>query len=953
MTSGKSVLFTRANVPPSDSTIEDVPESQLIMPAIEYINPPDRQLLEQLVQDAIERFKSIELPSLLQISTQNEVRKILSQQWILDGIVANVLEKIPKPADDTDLTNQIIKLIDEHKDVIEKIVVDTYNEKMISDNLSNKANASEAEEQQRDLKQSIINDIKGDLNEIKGELRDLITATILSQQPNVGEIKNDVTNSILTALPDIKTDILATVASQQPDLTELKTDILATVASQQPALPDIKTDILATVASQQPNLAELKNEIKTDILATVASQQPNLADLKNELKTDILATVASQQPNLVELKNEIKTDILATVASQQPNLTELKNEILATVTSQQPDLTELKNDILSTVSAQQPDLTELKNDLKTDILATVASQQPDLTELKNDLKTDILATVSAQQPDLTELKNEILDTVASQQPNLTELKNEIKNEIKTDILATVASQQPKWPVVDLTTATPIPNKLVVAQVNDTLISINSLGKTKTYVASELFPSSPGLQQGDIAGIKQDGSIDKVLGCKFNDPVLLDAEYSSRVVYYDDMLNKTINVCEKDNNLYVLVTNGEPILLESDIGKTTASIVHLPSNLESIKNEYIIAYGKYTAIDLVSLVKITINMIDETPIVNIESRLTYKPTAVAEIIDMSYECSGNLDILILGLYIPSISNFEAALFSVNGDIVQGYSANAFATIPIISSNKSLHLLTLPGQITILSYANSKCFLLLPSNAQGRFSAGNTVIDSDSIDCVDLIYDTTNGVIMSLEKTISDNCYIQILDVFGPEMKILKTKKIGPEIMIPFSFSYDPFSGQYVILYTDALTSGTIKAKIFDHDGEQIHIQASYQCFGDYKTVSEPTVEYGRKLFPTDQNNFIAFWNSDSGIYKCVFNDSFGVQPSGFLGIINKIQNDSAEVVLKGQIYTDDRGLISSSYIGKKVYYDKSNAVFPDNLSITNNGNVLVGTVLSISKILVGL
>ena len=549
-----------------------------------------------------------------------------------------------------------------------------------------------------------------------------------------------------------------------------------------------------------------------------------------------------------------------------------------------------------------------------------------------------------QPVDVLALKQELKEDVLSLIPriDIPALTNNIMNLVNEKL--------PKWPIIDLMSPQPIENKVVLNIINDQLTS-TTINNARTYVSSESFLSASALNQGDIVGVNNEGKIDKVSGCCFISNTIINQTHKTITVYYDDVINKTVNLCEINDGLLLLIDGLEPFILEENISQATASIIKMPpmfdDTINQNKAEYVIAYGKHGAADIIHLVKVLV--IDNT--ITTTSKTTYKPSNIVEILDMSYECSGNLDILILGMYIPSISNFEAALFSIANGITFGYSANTFATIPIISSNKSLHTLTLPGQITIISYANSKCFILLPSNANGRFSAGNTVIDSDSIDCVDMIYDTTNGVILSLEKTISDNCYIQVLDVFGPEMKILKTKKLGIDIMIPISMAFDQLTNQFVIIYSDSMSSGQIKAKLFTNDGEQILIGSNYTAT-NITSANEPNIEHGRKLFAIDQNNFIAYITLDTGLMKCIFNDAYGVQPSSFLGIANKINNNTTEVILKGQIYTDKTESISSNFISKKVYYDNtSNLRFPNNLSLT--GYLLVGTVLSKSKILVGM
>src|SRR5690606_11173797 len=139
-------------------------------------------------------------------------------------------------------------------------------------------------------------------------------------------------------------------------------------------------------------------------------------------------------------------------------------------------------------------------------------------------------------------------------------------------------------------------------------------------------------------------------------------------------------------------------------------------------------------------------------------------------------TGSLDILILTVVSLDINNFEIVLFellpSSDNPISKGYSTSNISNIPVIVSGKVLRTLLLPGQMILISYANIKLFIWLSSNAITSFNTSKATDDVESEECLDMIYDPNNGVVISAEKTISNTCFLQILDTFNLEISVLK-------------------------------------------------------------------------------------------------------------------------------------------------------------------------------------
>ena len=500
---------------------------------------------------------------------------------------------------------------------------------------------------------------------------------------------------------------------------------------------------------------------------------------------------------------------------------------------------------------------------------------------------------------------------------------------------------------------------------------------RKYVCSDVFTTSQEVTTGDVVGILNDnsGRVEKVLGCKWSG--LQKLEYTSSVVHcWDGNLHlytcETLQLTETVNKISnsVLLINVEykgntaKLELEADFEQTNSSFKHYNVSCVKINDNpkrYVVAYNLYGSSNCVKLKKIKIDIIKDTPVITVESTHTYTASEEVETFDMVYENTGSIDILVLILYSAVLNNFEGVLFKVEPSnanaIEKGYVETSFCSDLIVGSNKTCRVVLLPGQIAVCSYANYKTFILLPSSYDVAFNTGDVIMDNDSSDCVDMIYDSINAVIISVERTISDTAFLQVYDIFGTKIEQLRSKKISNNTVIPIGLGYD-LSNNYVLIYADNLSNGRVSALLFNHNGEYIELGLMFPFDNpEYRyeaSISNdiylPTT--GRSVYYAGNNKYYISWANSI----VVFDVCYGIQPNAYIGFANNDAQagDLLGVTLKGQIYSSNLNLLHS-YIGKKLYLNIVNLdrTYPSNLTIDKPGNVFVGTCLTQNKILVGL
>ena len=295
-------------------------------------------------------------------------------------------------------------------------------------------------------------------------------------------------------------------------------------------------------------------------------------------------------------------------------------------------------------------------------------------------------------------------------------------------------------------------------------------------------------------------------------------------------------------------------------------------------------------------------------------------------------------IILACYCSDISNIKLVILDYDLNLLQ--INHAISTEPIVDTlDKNINIINTPGQVIIISFGNRKLAVVVSDN---NIISGEILVDYESYDCVDMHYNINNGVIITLEKTNANTCFIEVLDILGTKIQKLTSKKFGNNTMIPHNLVYNNNTDNYLLFFNN-------KIQIIKYDSDLIEVGL---CYANNALNTSTYVNTGTyhtsKLFYCYDNNFLCF--SNDILY---YVDNYQGAPSAFIGISNNKCNinDICNITIKGNIYETEAEL-PNNYIGSKLYLHNVNGVFPQNMTINKSG-VFIGTCINKNKILIGI
>ena len=312
---------------------------------------------------------------------------------------------------------------------------------------------------------------------------------------------------------------------------------------------------------------------------------------------------------------------------------------------------------------------------------------------------------------------------------------------------------------------------------------------------------------------------------------------------------------------------------------------------------------------------------------------------------------NYDCIIVGAHSPSSQNLMVALISggKNSTNLQiGTIDSSVVHMSVVESDKQMYIVAVPGGSYVLSYGAMKVVFVI-SDYKAAITAGETFLDYESIDCAGMIYDQKNGVILSLEKTISSSGYIQILDVLGMSIQKLGSKTFRSMSLEFLGIAYNELSDMYAVLYSDN-NDNSVYLQLFEYDSTNVSLGLRYK--NNIKPFTKP--EHGKRgnyvhEIPTTAKLLYGF---DNDVLVSAELGKNGY-PAGYVGVANNktLANELCSVTIKGHIYTGST--LPSSWLGKKIYLEDPTKNYPTGFTINPNNSVFIGTCLDSNKILLGL
>lgn len=238
----------------------------------------------------------------------------------------------------------------------------------------------------------------------------------------------------------------------------------------------------------------------------------------------------------------------------------------------------------------------------------------------------------------------------------------------------------------------------------------------------------------------------------------------------------------------------------------------------------------------------------------------------------------------------------------------------------------------------------------SSYQGSITTGEPFMDYESVDCADMLYDANNGVVMTLEKTVSGSCYLQVLDVLGMKIQKITSKGFNNANVEPLGIAYNETSEDYAMLYATGVDNVPVYVQTFEFDGELIKFGLRYQdTNGVY--VPNGSVKHEKNLFEIPGTKLFVY-GYDSGVLA-TFETGYRGNLSGYLGISTGVAytGQSCEVVIKGHIYVGTT--LPANWLGKKLYVVDPTREYPESLSLSSTHGVFLGTCLDPTRVLLGL
>ena len=394
-------------------------------------------------------------------------------------------------------------------------------------------------------------------------------------------------------------------------------------------------------------------------------------------------------------------------------------------------------------------------------------------------------------------------------------------------------------------------------------------------------------------------------------------------------HQTQNIYEYVLNMNEETSSADDICKVLQIDQNTYVIVTLTQNTSTIKTTKIV------------------NPFGVVPLIySLTSQLPTQCSNITAQYDASSDC------VVLAGYCASQQNITIALILAGKDsenLQLGTIETCLSTTQLLEPNKQLHLVLIPGGTGIVSYGITKIVFVI-SSYLGSITYGDAFVDYESVDCASMFYDLEHNILVTLEKTISGSCYIQVLTIIGISIQKLTNRGFNNSNIEPLSVAYNSTLGQYTIVYATGVNNANIYVQVFEFDGDTITLGLRYQDLSGVYNLSNN--RNTSNLYEIPGTNLFMY-NYGTNVIS-IFESKYHGEPSGYLGIAC---NDAevaqpCDVLIKGHIYTSSV-VLSSQWIGKKVYVSDVVKSFPDYLSINSRYGVFFGTCLDDKRILLGL
>lgn len=482
--------------------------------------------------------------------------------------------------------------------------------------------------------------------------------------------------------------------------------------------------------------------------------------------------------------------------------------------------------------------------------------------------------------------------------------------------------------------------------------LNEQGSVQKCVGGKISKLSDGYMQRDTYYIF-DYSNDKYIAVSTSipAPVPISVSESIQTSIPNNLINVNINLTSKQNNyaeksysfneecktinyhnllrignnIYALVY-GETNTINVALGNNTGTNTSTGTDIR-INNYYICKL---------------INIFDKNPIVE---KISFSTSELCDKVVMHYDTLSKF-IVFIG---HNSTNQKFIIRTIDMQTNSVSDENILPSDIIISDiTKQMNIVSVPGGTYIVSYGHIKFLFIISANT---VIFGESFVDYESFDCVDMIYDFNKGVVLSLEKMISGTSYVQSLEILGTKIQKITSRGFNNDDIQPYSISYNNITATYSILYATGITKDIkdIYVQMFEFDGDCINYKLRYR---DYDSTFDRLIK-NVKIYEIPGTKFLTY---KYGIKSLLFEIDYKGSPDSHLGIVNKVYNDEnidiCQITIRGHIYYNLRPL-PTQWLGKKIYITNPDLSYPENLSINKSYGIFFGTCLDMNRILVGL
>ena len=266
--------------------------------------------------------------------------------------------------------------------------------------------------------------------------------------------------------------------------------------------------------------------------------------------------------------------------------------------------------------------------------------------------------------------------------------------------------------------------------------------------------------------------------------------------------------------------------------------------------------------------------------------------------------------------------------------------------LYNDTRYFNIIIIPGGVYLLSYGYLKLLFMI---SEYSISIYGSFIDYESYNCIDMMYDHNNGTIITIEKMISGECFIQVLDIFGEKIQQIACKNINKELNIcPYSIAYIKESDDYCILYSQNIKKDEFIIKnlyihLFKFNGDQISLGMKYKNIDDiYYNFSQRIILHNIKNI----NKILYIYQNNVNIFET----NYEACPYNYIGIISDCCEEKYLITTKGNIYYNKIEL-PNKWLGKKLYIQSTEESYPNNLSTIYG--IFFGTCLDAHNIIISL